>query len=107
MVVVEVRLFQRRVCPSSNYLHFQLATGKKPYPGLLDNAVVIKVLKGKRPPKPDPFEAPGMSQAIWGVAKKCWNEKAKERPEANAVLQDLERITSTGRCTHVARFCLS
>jgi len=90
------RKFRR---PSSDHLRSQLATGKKPYPELLDTAVVIKVSKGKRPPKPDPFEVPGMPQAVWKIAEKCWHEKAKERPDANTVIQSLGNITNaTGRC---------
>ena len=107
MVVVEVCLFPK-VCvsPSSEYLRFQLATGKMPFPELLDIAVVAKVSKGKWPRKPNPFEVPGMPQAVWRIAEKCWHEKAKERPEVNTVLQDLENIASTGKCTHAACLCL-
>ena len=78
-------------------------TGKKPYPDSLDTAVVIKVSKGKRPPKPDSFEASGMPKAVWKIAEKCWQEKAKERPDANAILQSLRNVTNTtGRCSHVS-----
>jgi hypothetical protein len=84
---------------------FQLVTGKMPFPELIDSSVVIMVLKGKRPPKPRHFDAPGITPAVWKIAKKCWHEKARERPDVNAVLQDLEGLANPGpsMCTHQTR----
>ena len=64
------------------------------------------VSKGKRPPKPRPFEAPGLTPAVWKIAKKCWSEKAKDRPEIDAVIQYLGGIATTGMCTHQVHFYL-
>ena len=92
--------------PGSNRLHFQLATGKMPFPGSTDANVTILVFQGKRPPKPRRFEIPGVTPAVWKIAEKCWREKAKDRPEVNTVLQGLETIAHTGGCTHSACICL-
>ena len=78
-----------------------------PFPDSTDHNVVIYVFQGKRPSKPRRFEAPGTTSAVWKVAKRCWHEKAKERPEVKIVLQDLESIANTGRSTHSACICLS
>ena len=77
-----------------------------PFPEFTDPNVTILISKGKRPSKPRRFEAPGMTPAVWKVAKKCWHEKARERPEVNAVLQSLENMANIGGCTHEACSCL-
>lgn len=83
-----------------DWLCFQLATGKMPFSDLSDSNVIVMISKGKRPPIPRRFDAPGTSKAVWKVAKKCWQDKARERPEANEVLQNLENILNLGACTH-------
>ena len=92
--------------PGSDRPRFQLVTGKMPFPEFTDDIVTIMISKGKRPPKPRRFDAPGITPGVWKVAKKCWHEKAKERPEVDAVLQYLESIANTGGCAHEACSCL-
>ena len=101
MVIVEVCIFCRGTTYSgSGCLPFQLATGKMPFPGYSDHNIPIMILKGRRPPKPAHFEAPGITPAVWKIAEKCWHQKAKERPEAKVVLECLENLASPGECTH-------
>jgi len=97
---------RKRVRPGFDCLHFQLVTGKMPYAGVQDSAVMPMVLKGKRPSKPKRrhLEAPGMTPAVWKIAEKCWHQNANERPEVNAVLQYLENPVDLGACAHEARF---
>ena len=71
-----------------------------PLPEYTDHSIAIMIMKGKRPPKPARFEAPGITPAVWKIAKKCWHQKAKERPEAKVVLQCLENLANPGECTH-------
>ena len=101
MVIVAVRLVPESMTrPGSDYLHFQLATGKMPFPSYSEARVSIMLSRGKRPPKPLHFDAPGMSPAVWKIAEKCWHEKAKERPEVNVVLKHLENLAMPGVCTY-------
>ena len=107
MVIVEARLLLECMIHSDfDYFCSQLATGKMPFPESTDPNVTILISKGKRPSKPRRFDAPGMTPAVWKIAKKCWHEKAKERPEVNSVLQYLENMANTGGCTHTACSCL-
>jgi hypothetical protein len=101
MVIVEVRPFSKIIIRLGSDC-FQLATGKAPFPESTDVSVTVMVTKGKRPPKPLNFDAPGMSSAIWKIAKKCWHQKAKERPEINVILKHLENLVNLGPgvCTH-------
>ena len=85
--------------------YLQLVTGKMPFPNATDYNVTVMISRGKRPQKPSRFDAPGISSAVWKVAKKCWDEKAKDRPEVHEVLQRLEKISNPGVCTHKACTC--
>ena len=76
-----------------------------PFSDFTDPNVTVMISKGKRPPMPRRFDAPGISKAVWKVAKKCWHDRARERPEVNEVLQNLENILNSGvyahkMCTH-------
>lgn len=106
MVIVEVCTPRNYGIPGSDHLSLQLATGKMPFPEHLDYSVVVMILKGKRPPKPSHFETPEITPAVWEIAKKCWHEKAKERPEAKDVLQCLENLANPGGYIYEAYFYL-
>ncbi|KAF9789407.1 kinase-like domain-containing protein [Thelephora terrestris] len=78
----------------------ELVTGSVPFPDSTDYNIIHMVTKGKRPPKPPRFDAPGTSKAVWEVAKKCWHGTADKRPEAVQVLQCLNGIKNGGERTH-------
>jgi hypothetical protein len=106
MVVVAVRLVPESMPrPGSYYLHFQLVTGRMPFPELTDVNVEVPISKRNRPPKPHHFDAPGITPAVWKIAEKCWHEKANERPEVNVVLKHLENLANPGVCTHEPEGC--
>ena len=101
MVIVEVRLFsESTICSGSDHFRSQLVTGKMPFPEFTNPNVSTLISKGRRPPKPLRFQAPGITPAVWKIAEKCWHQKANERPEVNAILQHLEGLANPGTCAH-------
>jgi hypothetical protein len=76
-----------------------------PFPEDTDPNVTIMIAKGKRPPKPRRFDAPGITPAVWKIAKRCWHERANERPEVNAVLQDLENLAKPAPGVYIHETC--
>jgi hypothetical protein len=76
-----------------------------PFPEFTDLTVTVMVSGGKRPPKPRNFDAPGMSPAIWKVAKKCWHQIAQERPEVNIVIKHLENLVNPGLGAYTHETC--
>jgi hypothetical protein len=100
-------LSSRYVCPLKkdnavlDWPCFQLVTGQVPFPDLTHYNVPSVVTKGKRPPKPRRFDAPGTSKAVWEVAEKCWHSKPDKRPEVKEALQYLNGINTGGECTYV------
>ncbi|KAF9789402.1 kinase-like domain-containing protein, partial [Thelephora terrestris] len=81
---------------SDVYSYSMLVTGQVPFADSTEYNVVSIVLKGKRPPKPRRFDAPGTSEAVWKVAQKCWHGKAHKRPEVKEALQYLNDIKHGG-----------
>ncbi|KAF9789396.1 kinase-like domain-containing protein [Thelephora terrestris] len=79
----------------------ELVTGQVPFADSTEYNVVSMVSKGKRPPKPRRFDAPGTSKAVWEVAEKCWHSKPDKRPEVKEALQYLNGINAGGECTYV------
>lgn len=75
-----------------------------PFPEYTDQNVIVTIYEGKRPPRPRKFDVPGMTRAVWNVAQACWNKRAEERPEANAVLQSLEALANSGVCDYKGTF---
>ena len=109
MVIVEARPFSECIIHTTQVLIFfcvQLVTGTMLFPRLTDPDVYRMMSKGIGPPPPRRFDAPGMTLAVWKIAKKCWHQKAERRPEVTTVLQSLESIANPGVCAREAPPCL-
>ncbi|KAF9642298.1 kinase-like protein [Thelephora ganbajun] len=74
----------------------ELVTGKRPFHDIGDFVAKDWISRGERPPKPRPFDATEMAPEVWKIAQECWHQEANERPEANAVLRDLENLAKPG-----------
>ena len=85
----------------------QLVTRNVPFPDLDDSIVHHMVFEGRRPQKPQDFDALGISPAVWEVAERCWHQEASQRPEIKAVLQDLEEIANLvgALMGHISIYC--
>ena len=91
---------ENSIYPDTDRVHRKLATGEVPFHDSENPAVVVMISKGRRPQKPAQFDAPGITPAVWRVAKKCWHDRAKERPGTKEVIQELKEIASPGMCTN-------
>ena len=105
MIIVEVCMLCGSTAMQVLTTPLQLATGKIPFPDHTMFTLSMAIMKGKRPSKPDHFDAPGITPGVWKIAKKCWRQNPEERPEANVVLQDLENLLQPNPCTRDACAC--
>ena len=80
-------------------------TRKVPFPDFTDPNATVMISKDKRPPTPRRSDALGTSKAIWKVATKCWHDGAKDRPEVDEALHDLEKILNPDVCTRKTCTC--
>ncbi|KIK58522.1 hypothetical protein GYMLUDRAFT_45162 [Collybiopsis luxurians FD-317 M1] len=66
----------------------QIITEKPPFFGqyLTDSAIIIEVLNGVRPPRP---ESEWFSEDLWDLLVRCWAHNPWDRPSADIVHAEL------------------
>jgi len=81
---------------------YQVLTGQWPFYPKREAEVVLAVVSGERPPKPENAEEIGMTEAVWDLMEKCWREDRTKRPDASQVLRKFFIITGEGQAVEVA-----
>jgi len=81
---------------------YQVLTGQWPFYPKRETEVVLAVISGKRPPKPENVEEIGMTDVVWELMAKCWREDRTKRPDASQVLRKFFIITGEGQTVEVA-----
>ncbi|KAF5353078.1 hypothetical protein D9758_008757 [Tetrapyrgos nigripes] len=77
------------------FVSYEIFTGRIPFHELSQEpAVMLKVLTGKRPKRP---QSPHLNDDIWAIMQECWHQEAGFRPAANVLPQRLEDIASQER----------
>jgi len=90
---------QRPVSRKSDVYSFAMVfteafTGKAPFYGVVLTTVALGVLAGKRPPRPAHRD---LTDDLWEMVERCWNEDPQHRPEISEVILCL-RTTLALRC---------
>ncbi|KAF9644747.1 kinase-like protein, partial [Thelephora ganbajun] len=63
----------------------EVFTGAAPFSGSQYRVMTV-IAKGERPPRP---EHPAVTDGLWGLIQRCWDQEPRLRPEAAEVLQVL------------------
>lgn len=70
----------------------ELFTGGFPFaPIRNETGIMMKILNGIRPAKPERAVELGLSPAVWDLTQKCWDADPLERPVASELLEDLRQ----------------
>ena len=93
MVIYEVSWYGYRCVPP--FTRSQVLTGRRPFHCLAPCAVVIVVQKGKRPRKPVNAGLLGLSDRLWWLVVRCWDESPSTRPAAQDLLRYLQDASPT------------
>ena len=89
MVMIEVRYGRPAVCKASAYFLFvstQVFTGAVPFHSSLPAAAMLAIMAGERPPRPT---HQALTNELWMLIQRCWNQDYHLRPEISEVLQVL------------------
>jgi len=71
----------------------EIFTGNVPFQEFHNEpSVIIKVMRGERPKRPEREHAPGLSDQLWDLAQMCWHQDRSKRPTIFFVLDSLEVI---------------
>jgi len=81
---------------------YQVLTGQWPFYPKREAEVVLVVVSGKRPPKPENAGEIGMTEAVWELMNECWREDRTKRPDILQVLKRFCIITGEGQTVEVA-----
>jgi len=76
---------------------YQVLTGKWPFHPKRETEIVHAVISGERPPKPKNAEEVGMTEVVWNLLRKCWEEDRSKRPSILDVLKMFCDITGERR----------
>jgi WD40 repeat protein len=57
--------------------------------------IELVVQRNVRPERPDPGDAPHLSDAVWTLAKKCWENDPTSRPTASALCDIISHLLQT------------
>ena len=84
-------------CYALGMVIYEVLSGQVPFPGLKGTAVVCKVIEGERPGRPRGRQAAWFSDDLWEMLELCWKPQPCDRPDLDAILKSLERITQPSR----------
>jgi len=76
-------------CYALGMVIFEVLSGHAPFARDKDWIVVLKVIRGERPERP---EGAWFTNDLWTTLKQCWSPLPKDRPTLEAVLDCLGRI---------------
>lgn len=81
-------------CYAFGMVIYEVLSGQIPFSKCHDYAVVAKVLKGKRPVRPQGAEGRWFTDGIWSILECCWMPIPGYRPKIEDVLPRLEVLRS-------------
>ncbi|KAF9645406.1 kinase-like protein [Thelephora ganbajun] len=77
-------------CYALGMVIYEVLSGRTPFAQRSFPAVILRVLKGERPGRPQGKEGELFTDAIWGILELCWKPQPSDRASAKAVLLCLE-----------------
>lgn len=81
-------------CYSLGMVIYEVLSGEVPFAAIqLEVAVIVKVLEGERPRRPEKNRGKLFTDSIWEVLGLCWKPQPQDRINARAVLIALEEDT--------------
>ena len=67
-------------------LAVEIFTGKTPFVGQENGAVVLQILRGVRPKMPDNAQEVGLTVEMWKLIESCWQQNPKKRPSIGEIV---------------------
>ena len=77
-------------CYALGMVILEVLSGEVPFPRCNKFAVMLKVVEGKRPERPD---GAWFTNDLWRTLEQCWSSQPKDRPTAETVLECLSRVS--------------
>jgi len=69
---------------------YEVISGQPPFAKVESPIVMLKVIEGKCPERPEGIEGTWFTDDVWGTLNLCWATKPGDRPSIGVVLECLE-----------------
>ena len=73
----------------------EVFTGKVPFPEEPPAMASSRMLKGERPEMPQDAEQIGVTDEIWALLERCWQQDPKKRPTMKKVVRKWQRFVDS------------
>jgi len=80
-------------CYALGMVIYEVLSGHIPFYQYGNRAIILKVIKGVRPERPQGVEGVWFTDDVWEVLERCWTPQPGDRPGVEDVLQCLERVS--------------
>jgi len=77
-------------CYALGMMIYEVLSGETPFSQHPPVMVVLRVLEGERPERPQGAQGALFTNAIWAVLERCWKPQPRDRIGAKAILRGLE-----------------
>lgn len=89
-------------CYALGMVIYEVLSGEVPFAAIhLEFAVIVKVLEGERPRRPEGDDGKLFTNDIWEMLNLCWKSQPQDRIDAKAILLVLEGDISLLRSTSI------
>ena len=87
------RQTKRSDCYALGMVIYEVLSRRVPFSRYANYAVVARVIKGKRPERPEGEEQTWFTDDIWGILEVCWKPRPSDRPSIEEILECLEKAS--------------
>lgn len=63
----------------------EIFTGRVPFPELQVTAVILQIMRGRRPKRPEDARELGLSDSVWEMVERCWEKVPDQRPNMSEI----------------------
>ena len=86
---------KRSDCCALGMLIYEVLSEEVPFSRYSRYPVVVKILRGERPGRPEGKIGKWFTNEVWDVLESCWKHIPKDRPRIGVVLQCLENASKS------------
>lgn len=81
-------------CYALGMVIYEVLSGQPPFAQCKNTVVILEVMGGERPKRPQGTRAAWFTDDLWGMLELCWKPQPHDRPSLKALLGYLEGGTS-------------